>query len=118
MIFGSSNQVDELSHLCLISRLVEELEEVNVIALLSEMALDEMVNRRLEHERVVDSDEPDFRFLVPTRLSSTSEGSIHDIVGNEEERLQLSVRQEGRGYLGDCEAGLTSSTHQPRIAAF
>ena len=87
VIFGGSDQVDELSHLRLISRFVEELEKVNIIALLSEMTLDEVVNRRFEHERVVDSDEPDFRFLIPARLSSTSEGSIHDIIGNEKECL-------------------------------
>ena len=87
MIFGGSNQVDELSHLCLISRLVEELEKVNVIALLSKMILDEVVNRRLKHERVVYRDEPDFRVLVPAWLPSTGDGSIHDIVGDEEERL-------------------------------
>ena len=87
MIFGGGNQVDELSHLRLISRLVEELEKVDIIALLSKMTLNEMVNRRLEHERIVDCDEPDFRILVPARLPSAGDGRIHDIVGNEEKRL-------------------------------
>jgi len=99
VIFGGSDQVDELSHLRLISRLVEELEEVNIIALLSKMILDEVVNRRLEHERVVDSDEPDFGILIPARLAPAGDGRVHDIVGNEEERLQLSGRQKGRGYI-------------------
>jgi len=99
MIFGGSDQVDELSHLRLISRLVKELEEVNIIALLSKMILDEVVNRRLEHERVVDSDEPDFGILVPAGLPPTGDGRIHDIVGNEEERLQLGGRQKGMACL-------------------
>ena len=99
MIFGGGDQVDELSHLRLISRLVEELEEVNIIALLSKMILDKVVNRRLEHERVVDSDEPDFGILVPARLPPAGDGRVHDIVGNEEERLQLSDRQKGRACL-------------------
>ena len=89
MIFGGSYQVDELPHLRLISRLVEKLEEVNIIALLFEMTLDEVVNRRLEHERVVDGDDPHPRVLVPTWLPSAGDRSIHDIVGDEEERLQL-----------------------------
>jgi hypothetical protein len=117
-IFGGSDQVDELPHLRLISRLVEEFEEVNVIALLPKMTLDEVVNRGLEHERVVDSDEPDFGVLVPARLPSTGDGRVHDIIGNEEERLQLSGRQKGRAYLGYDNLKRTSSTHQPRIAAF
>lgn len=73
MIFGSGDQVDELSHLRLISCLVEELKKVNIIALLSKMTFDEVVNRRLKHERVIDSDEPNFRVLVPTRLPSTGD---------------------------------------------
>lgn len=80
MIFGGSDQVDELSHLRLISRFVEELDKVDIITLLSEIGLDEVVNRRFEHEGVVDSDKPDLRLLIPARLSSTSEGSIHDII--------------------------------------
>jgi hypothetical protein len=87
MIFGGSNQIDELPHLGLVSRLVEEFKKVNVIALLSKMVLDEVINCRLEHERVVDRNEPDFRVLVPAWLPSTGNGSIHNIVGNEEERL-------------------------------
>ena len=87
VIFGGSNQVDELSHLRLVSRLVEELEKVNVIALLSKIILDEVVNRGLEHERVINRDEPDFRVLIPAWLPSTGDGGIHDIVRDEEERL-------------------------------
>ena len=52
---------------------MEELEKVNIIALLSKMTLDEVVNRRLEHERVVDGDESDFRVLVPAWLPSTGD---------------------------------------------
>ena len=100
MIFGGSDQVDELSHLRLISCLVEELEEVNVIALLFEVILDEVVNRRLEHECVVYSDKSDIGVLVPAGLPPTGDGRVHDVVGNEEERLQLSDRQKGRVYLG------------------
>lgn len=118
VIFWRSNQVDELTHLRLISRLVEEFEKVDIIALLSKVTLDEVVNRGLEHERVVDSDEPDFRVLVPTWLSPAGDGRIHDIVGDEEERLQLSGHQEGRTHLGGDETKLTNSTHQPRIADF
>ena len=96
VIFGGSNQVDELTHFRLISRLVEEFEEVNIIALLSEISFDEMVDRRLEHERIVDSDESNFRVLVPAWLPSASDGSVHDIVGNEEESLQLGDGKKGR----------------------
>jgi len=87
MIFGSSDQVDELPHLRLISCLVKEFKEVNIVALLSKMTLDEVINCRLKHERVIDSDEPNFRVLVPTWLPSAGDGRIHDIVGNKEERL-------------------------------
>jgi hypothetical protein len=69
------------------SRLVEELYDVNVIALLSEMILDEVVNRRFKHKRVVYSDEPDFGLLVPARLPPAGIRRIHDIIGDEEEGL-------------------------------
>ena len=118
MIFGGGDQVDELSHLRLVSRLMEKLEEVNIVALLSKMTLDKVVNRRLEHERVVYGDDPDFRVLVPARLPPTGDGRVHDIVGYKEKRLQLSGRQRGRAYPGWDEMRFTSSTHQPRIAAF
>ena len=52
---------------------MEELEKVNVIFLLSEMILDEVVDGTLEHEGVIYSDEPNFRFLVPAWLPSTGE---------------------------------------------
>ena len=94
MIFRGGDQVDELPHLCLITCLVEELEKVNVITLLPKMVLDKMVDGRLEHERIVYSDEPDFRFLVPAWLSSAGERRIHDIVRNEEEGLQLCDLQK------------------------
>ena len=98
---------------------MEELEEMNVIALLPEIVLDEMVNGRLEHERVVYSDEPDFRFLVPAWLSSAGERSIHNIIRNEEEGLQLcDLQNRTADYPVDGGEKLTSSTHQPRMAAF
>lgn len=96
MVFGGSNQVDELSDFSLMTRLVEEFDDVDVIVLLSEMILDEMVNRSLEQERIIYRDKTDFGLLVPAWLSSASDRRVHDIVGNEEERLQLFDSQKGQ----------------------
>ena len=95
MVFGGSNQVDELPDFSLMTRLVEEFDKVDIIVLFSEMMLDEMVNRSLEQERIIYRDETDFRLLVPAWLSSTGDRRVHDIVGNEEERLQLFDSQKG-----------------------
>jgi hypothetical protein len=65
------------------------------------MTLDEVVNRGLKHECVVYRDHPDFGLLIPTRLTSTGEWGIHDIVRDEEERLQLHERQKGGAHLVD-----------------
>jgi hypothetical protein len=48
-----------------------------------------MVDGGFEQECVVDSDIPDAVVFVPAWLSSASEGLVHNVIGNEEEGLEL-----------------------------
>lgn len=93
---------------------MEDLEKVNVVLLLTEVLLEEEVDSRLEHERVVDGDVADVllqtmdhqdvsalrsielysenvttHHFVPARLTATGDGLIHHVVGDEEVGLKL-----------------------------
>lgn len=60
--------------------LVEEIEQVNVVGLLTEVFLQQVVDCTLEHERIVNGDHADTLSSVPTWLATTGDTSIHDIV--------------------------------------
>lgn len=53
---------------------MEEFEQVDVVFLLPEVLLEEVVDRRLEHERIVDSNVADV--FLPARVSVRSEGGL------------------------------------------
>jgi len=129
VVLRGGEEVDELAHLGLerglaintrlsldpsATHLEEELENVNVVRLLSEVLLEQVIDRCLEHERVVDGDVADVGLrvstgqdcdgvtydAVPARVASAGDARIHHIVRNEEVGLQLpSVRAESLGTV-------------------
>lgn len=103
------------------THLVEELEEVDVVRLLPEVLLQEVVDRRFEHEGVVDRNVADVVLrgggagahqssgfggvravepgethdAVPARLASPRDTLVHHVICNEEVRLELRVHNSG-----------------------
>jgi hypothetical protein len=68
---------------------MEQLKQIHVVLFLSEVLLEEVVDGRFEHERVVDGDVANFLDLVPTRLTSSRYRLVHHVVRDEEIGLQL-----------------------------
>ncbi len=88
-VLGCCDQVHQLPHLGLVTRVMENLDEVHVIRLPAEIGLEKVVYRALQHERIVDRDQADAWGAVPTRLPPTSYRAIHHVVADEEKCLQL-----------------------------
>ena len=91
VVLGRSDQVDQLAELGLERRLEEELEQVDVVRLLAEVLLQQIVDRGLEHERVVDRNVADTGHAVPTRLATAGDRGVHEVVRDEEEALELGL---------------------------
>jgi hypothetical protein len=70
---------------------VEQFHKLNVVVGLLEVLLQKDVDARLENEGIVDGNHTNTFALVPTRLSTTGNGSIHDIIRNQEEGLELFI---------------------------
>jgi hypothetical protein len=70
---------------------VEEVDEVDVKGFGSEMGLDEMIYCGFEHESIVNGYHPDRWLKIPTRLATTGDRSVHDVVRNEEKCLKLKL---------------------------
>ena len=68
---------------------MEELHEVDVRRVLAEVLFQEPVDRCLEQESVVDRNEPDALVAEPAGLTATCDARVHEVVRDEEERLQL-----------------------------
>lgn len=88
-ILRGGDKVDELAHLGLVGRLVEDVEEIGVVRLRAEVGFEQMVDGALEHEGVVHRDQTDLGLLVPAGLSSAGDGSVHHVVRDEEVSLEL-----------------------------
>jgi len=69
---------------------MEQFYEFDIVVGLLEVFLQKDVDTRLKDERVVDSNHADTLTLVPTRLTTTSDRGIHNIIGNQKEGLKLS----------------------------
>ena len=89
LVLRSSDQIHKLTHLSLIGRLMEQVEQISVIRLRAEVDLEQPVNSSFEHERVVDSDMADFGDAVPAWLAAPGDGLVHHVVGDEEVCLEL-----------------------------
>jgi hypothetical protein len=70
---------------------VEEFKEVDIIFLAPEVLLEKEINSRFEEEGVVDGDVADLGHAIPAWLSTTRDGTVHDIVCDEEHSLELTV---------------------------
>ena len=99
------------------THLVENLQNVDITWFITEMRLEEVVYRCLEHEGVINGDVSDALDAEPARLAAAREGLVHDVVCDEEECLELSRRSNFSNGCKEGGKGRTSSTHQPRMAA-
>jgi hypothetical protein len=72
---------------------VEELDKREVERLGAEVLLEDLKHKRLEQERVVDRDHLDLGVAVPARLPAAQHRRVHDVVGDQEKRLQLRQRR-------------------------
>lgn len=126
-VLWGGDEIDQLAHLCLKRRLecpsliriterreqkkwkrthvVKELQEMDIVWLVSEMSLEEVIDGAFEHERVVDRDDANAFDAVPTGLSATSDRFVHDVVRDEQGGLQLSTRLVSRGEEHVMSAG-------------
>ena len=68
---------------------MEEIEQIDVVRFLTEMFLEKVINRALEHEGIVDSDHADTLIAVPARLATTGDTGVHNIIRDQEEGLKL-----------------------------
>lgn len=60
------------------------------------MLFKEEINCSLEHKGIVDGNHADLGLAIPTWLSSPGDWTIHDIVRDKEERLQLQFSSPPR----------------------
>ena len=82
---------------------MEQLEQVNVRRVRTEVLLEQPVDRSLKQEGIVDGDEPDPFVAVPARLAAAGDGRVHEVVGDEEERLELRyAQQQVWSWRGNC----------------
>jgi hypothetical protein len=108
------DQILLLTNLCLERSLVEELNKVDIVFLLSEMLLEEVVDGRFNHESIVDGDVSDFwldhqngfeqrgrmktYYTVPTWLASPGNRVVADIVPDQETGLKLFAQLDSQDH--------------------
>jgi hypothetical protein len=68
---------------------MEELEDVGIVRLATQVRAEDVVNGGLQHERVVDGDVPNVIDAEPAGLAAAGEGLVHHVVGDEEVGLEL-----------------------------
>jgi hypothetical protein len=61
------------------THLVEQFNEINIVFLLSEVLLEKEVDRRFNHESVVDSDVSNFWLYLSVYLLSIQAGQLSDL---------------------------------------
>ena len=64
---------------------------MHVVRLAPEVLLEEVVDRALKHERVIDRDVAYALHAVPAWLAATRDGLIHHVIRNQEKGLQLVI---------------------------
>lgn len=96
-VFRSSDQITELAKFSLEGDFVEEFNEFDIVIGGLEVLFQEDVDAGFQDECIVDRDHTNTILLVPARLTTASDGSIHDIIGHKEEGLKL--RDEQNQYL-------------------
>ena len=82
---------------------MKQLDEVEVAPSLPEVLFQDDEDGRFQHEGVVDGDHADLRHAVPAWTPSARLGRVHDVVADEEERLQQlrtpSQRRRVSGFV-------------------
>lgn len=71
--------------------LMEQFDEFNIIICVSEIFFQKDVDARFKNEGIIDSNHTNAFSLIPTGLSTTSDGCVHDIIRNQEESLKLQI---------------------------
>ena len=59
---------------------MHEIEQVNVIQLLAEVFADHLEDCTLQKERIVHSHKADSLYAVPTRLATTGNTRVHNVI--------------------------------------
>jgi hypothetical protein len=67
--------------------LVKQLDQVDIVSLITEMQLQQLIYRRFEQDCVVDRDRTDTWDAIIARLPPAREGFVHEVVHYEEKRL-------------------------------
>jgi hypothetical protein len=88
VVFRGGQQIASLAQLGLEGDFVEQLHQVDVVAVLAEVLLEQDVNGALEHKSIVDGNHADVGHEVPARRTTAGLGRVHDVVRDEEEGLQ------------------------------
>lgn len=74
---------------------VQELEQVEIVRLPSEVLAHELVNGPFQQERIVEGFEPDIIHLMPRQFPVTRRDLIDDILRHGEVRVQLNASSVG-----------------------
>lgn len=72
---------------------MEQFDEFNIVISLLEVFLQKDIDTRFEDKGIVNSNHTNILRFVPTRLTTTSDGSIHNIIGNQKESLKLHTQK-------------------------
>ena len=88
VVFWSGKKIAHLANLCLERNCMEELHDMSISGMRTEMTSEENIDRGFQHECVIYGDHPDIRAAEPAWLPPPCVRCVHDIVGNEEEGLQ------------------------------
>ena len=75
------------------------LQYFSVERLFAKVLLQYFINAALEENAVVEGNQADVVLLVPAGLPSASLGAVHDVVGDQEEGLELN--KDMTIYLAD-----------------
>lgn len=97
MVLRGSDQIAKLTQLSLEADLVEQLDQVNVVAGVLKVLFQKDEDAGLQDERVVDGNGANTVLAVPAWLTATSNRGIHHIVGDKEIGLQLTWGKRGVG---------------------
>lgn len=70
--------------------IVESVNQIQITRLRAKVLLEGLEDEGLEQERIVDGNHLHIGLAIPARLSATRNGLVHDIVGHQEKRLELT----------------------------
>ena len=68
---------------------MEQFNQFNIVISTLKVLFQKDIDTGFKNECVVDSNHTNARRFVPARLSTTSDGGIHDVIRDQKEGLQL-----------------------------